>query len=141
MARGYNRVTLLGNLARNPDTVPTNDGKPATKFTVAVNNNWKDKNGDIHESVDFIPVVVWGKMASVCEQYLTKGSQVLVEGRIQVRSYEAKDGSGKRYSTDVISSQVIFLGPRKEKAEKGGEDHTDDNGTYEDQYEGEDIPF
>lgn len=79
-------------------------------------------------------------MASVCEQYLSKGSQVLVEGRIQVRSYEAKDGSGKRYSTDVVSSQVIFLGPRKEKAEKGGEDHADDK-TYEDEYEGEDIPF
>ena len=140
MARGYNRVTLLGNLARNPETVPTNDGKPAIKFAVAVNNNWKDKNGDIHESVDFIPVVVWGKMASVCEQYLSKGSQVLVEGRIQVRSYEAKDGSGKRYSTDVVSSQVIFLGPRKEKAGNVGEEHADDK-TYEDQYEGEDIPF
>jgi len=141
MARGFSKVILVGNLARDPEVRYSNDGNAVAKFAVAVNNNWKDKNGDIHESVDFIPVVVWGKMASVCEQYLSKGSQVLVEGRIQVRSYDAKDGSGKRYSTDVVSSQVIFLGPRKEKAEKIGEDHTDDNGTYEDQYEGEDIPF
>ena len=90
------------------------------RFAVAVNNTWKDKNGDIQQSVDFIPVVVWGPMAENCERYLGKGSPVLVEGRIQVRSYEAKDGTGKRYSTDVIASGVTFLGGNKSDGDRSG---------------------
>jgi len=110
MARGFNKVILMGNLARDPEVRYSVDRKAMARFSVAVNNSWKDKNGDLQESVDFIPVVVWGPMAENCEKYLAKGSRVLVEGRIQVRSYEAKDGSGKRYATDVVASGVTFLG-------------------------------
>lgn len=110
MARGFNKVILMGNLARDPEMRYSSDRRAMARFAVAVNNTWKDKNGDIQQSVDFIPVVVWGPMAENCERYLGKGSPVLVEGRIQVRSYEAKDGSGKRYATDVVASGVTFLG-------------------------------
>jgi single-strand DNA-binding protein len=100
------------------------------RFAVAVNNTWKDRNGELQESVDFIPVVVWGPSAENCERYLKKGSPVLVEGRIQVRSYEAKDGTGKRYSTDVIASGVTFLGSKSENSDRSGSSGPD--AQYED---------
>jgi single-strand DNA-binding protein len=119
MARGFNKVILMGNLARDPEIRYTVDKRAMARFAVAVNNTWKDKNGELQESVDFIPVVVWGPQAENCERYLKKGSPVLVEGRIQVRSYEAKDGSGKRYATDVVAAGVTFLGSKKQDESSG----------------------
>ena len=119
MARDMNKVILLGNLARDPELRYSVEKRAMARFTVAVNNSWKDKSGELQESVDFIPVVVWGPMAENCERYLKKGSRVLVEGRIQVRSYEAKDGSGKRYATDVVASNVGFQGSRSRDDSQG----------------------
>ena len=119
MARGFNKVILMGNLARDPEIRYSVDKKAMARFAVAVNNTWKDKNGEVQESVDFIPVVVWGPQAENCERYLKKGSPVLVEGRIQVRSYEAKDGSGKRYATDVVAAGVTFLGSKRQEESSG----------------------
>ena len=104
MARGFNKVILMGNLARDPEMRYTADRRACAKFAVAVNNTWKDKSGEKQESVDFINIVVFGPMAESCEKYLSKGRPVLVEGRLHTSSYEAKDGTGKRYSTDVIAS-------------------------------------
>ena len=126
MARGFNKVILMGNLARDPEIRYTVDKRAMARFAVAVNNTWKDKNGELQESVDFIPVVVWGPSAENCERYLKKGSPGLVEGRIQVRSYEAKDGSGKRYATDVVASGVTFLGSKRQ--ESGGGSFDNDEG-------------
>ena len=120
MARGYNKVMIMGNLARDPEVRYTASKQAVANFSVAVNKTWKDKNGEYQESVDFIPVVVWGSMAENCERYLKKGSQAFVEGRLQVRSYEAKDGSGKRYATEVVASDVIFLGSKKQDDSHGG---------------------
>ena len=134
MARGFNKVILMGNLARDPEIRYSVDKRAMARFAVAVNNTWKDKNGELQESVDFIPVVVWGPSAENCERYLKKGSPVLVEGRIQVRSYEAKDGTGKRYSTDVVASGVTFLGGNK--ADAG-----DRSGGYAPDTRDEDFPM
>ncbi len=120
MARGFNKVILMGNLARDPEIRYSVDKRAMARFAVAVNNTWKDRNGELQESVDFIPVVVWGPAAENCERYLKKGSPVLVEGRIQVRSYEAKDGSGKRYATDVVASGVTFLGSKRQDESSSG---------------------
>lgn len=116
MARGFNKVILMGNLTRDPETRYGSDRKACTRFAVAVNNTWKDKNGEKQESVDFINVVVFGPMAESCEKYLSKGRPVLVEGCLHTSSYEAKDGTGKRYSTDVVASGVTFLGGNKADA-------------------------
>lgn len=115
MARGFNRVILMGNLARDPEIRYTAGKQAVANFTVAVGRSWKDKNGELQESTDFIPVVVWGSTAENCERYLKKGRPVLVEGRMQVRNYEAKDGSGKRYVTEVVASDVTFLGSRRQE--------------------------
>jgi single-strand DNA-binding protein len=102
-----------------------------------VNQAWKDKNGELQESVDFIPVTVWGATAENCEKYLKKGSRALVEGRIQVRKYEGKDGESK-YATDVVASGVTFLGDGQSR-ESSSEGEKFDGGieNEEDEY----IPF
>lgn len=122
MARGYNKATIMGNLARDPELKFTPGGQAVGNFSVAVNRTWKDKSGEKQEAVDFIPVVVWGATAENCDKYLKKGSPALVEGRIQTRSYEAKDGSGKRYVTEIVASDVVFLGNGKRDGDQNDEE-------------------
>ena len=117
MARGFNKVVLMGNLARDPEIRYTVDKRAWVRFTVAVGYSWKNKNGEYQDGADFVPVVVWGPLADRCGRYLKKGSAVLVEGKIKVRSYEARDGSGKKYSTDVEANEVMFVGAKKTAGE------------------------
>jgi single-strand DNA-binding protein len=112
--RGYNRVILIGNVSRDPELRYTLSKRAYVRFSVAVGYSWKDQNGEVKESVDFIPVVAWGPLAEFCGKYLRKGTGILVEGRIQTGSYEAKDGSGKRYTTDVLASTVQFVGAKRD---------------------------
>lgn len=107
---GFNRAIIAGNLTKDPEVRYTVNKKAFARFTVAVNNNFKNANGEVQESTDYINVVVWGNQAENCGKYLKKGRPVLVEGRIQTSSFEAKDGSGKRYMTEINASNVIFLG-------------------------------
>ena len=107
--RGFNRVIIAGNLARDPDIRRTLNKKTFARFTVVVNSRYKDNNGEYQETADYISVVAWGAWAETCEKYLKKGSPVLVEGSIRTGSYEAKDGS-KRYTTDVNMTNMIMLG-------------------------------
>ena len=108
--RGYNKVIILGNLTRDPDVRYTVNKRVYARFNVAVNYRYKDSNGEYKDGVDYVPVVVWGTTAENVGKYLKKGSGVFVEGRIQTSSYDAKDGSGKRYSTDVLADNVQFIG-------------------------------
>jgi len=127
--KGYNKVILLGNVSRDPELRYTLNKRAYVRFSVAVGYSWKDQNGEMKENVDFVPVVSWGPLAEFCGKYLKKGSGVLVEGRIQTGSYEAKDGSGKRYTTDVLASTVQFVGAKKEDG--GGKNYN--NGIRETQ--------
>ena len=122
MARGFNKVILMGNLARDPEVRYTVDKRTWVRFSVAVSYSWKNKNGEFQEGADFVPVVVWGPKAEFCSRYLKKGSSVLIEGRIKVRSYDAKDGSGKKYSTDVEADNIQLAGAKRsgEGEEPGG---------------------
>ncbi|MCL1876016.1 MAG: single-stranded DNA-binding protein [Synergistaceae bacterium] len=112
--RGFNKAILIGNVSRDPDLRYTLNKRAYVRFTVAVGYSWKDQNGELKENTDFISVVAWGPLAEFCGKYLKKGTGVLVEGRIQTGSYEAKDGSGKRYTTDILASTVQFVGAKKE---------------------------
>jgi single-strand DNA-binding protein len=113
MSRGFNKVVLMGNLARDPEVRYTVDKRAWVRFTVAVGFSWKNKNGEYQEGTDFIPITAWGALAERCGRYLKKGSSVLVEGKIKVRSYEARDGGGKKYTTDVAADEVQFVGPKR----------------------------
>lgn len=111
--RGFNKAIVMGNLSRDPELRYTVNKRAFIRFTVAVNYSWKDQNGEFKESADFVPVVAWGPLAENCSKYLRKGSGVFVEGRIQTGSYDAKDGSGKRYTFDVLASTIQFVGAKR----------------------------
>ncbi|MEO6776799.1 MAG: single-stranded DNA-binding protein [Kofleriaceae bacterium] len=109
MAGGVNKVILVGNLGADPDMRYTPSGQGVCELRVATSESWNDKNGQRQERVEWHRIVVWGKRAEVCSKYLAKGRQVYVEGRIQTRTYDDKDGN-KRYITEVIANDVQFLG-------------------------------
>jgi single-strand DNA-binding protein len=104
-----NKVILVGNLGKDPEVRFTANGQAIAKFPVATAEKWKDQQGQMQERTEWHNVVVWGKQAEACGQYLSKGRQVFVEGRIQTRSYDDKDGN-KRYITEIVAQVVRFLG-------------------------------
>lgn len=118
--RGFNRAIIAGNLTRDPEVRYTVNKRAYARFTVAVNSRYKDANGEYQESADYINVVAWGNWAETCGKYLKKGSPVLIEGRIQTGSYDAKDGSGKRYTTEINMSSMIMLSSREGGDNSGG---------------------
>ncbi|MEZ4368977.1 MAG: single-stranded DNA-binding protein [Kofleriaceae bacterium] len=109
MAGGVNKVILLGNLGADPDMRYTPSGQGVCELRVATNESWNDKNGQRQERTEWHRVVVWGKRAEVVSKYLSKGRQVYIEGRIQTRSYDDKEGV-KRYITEIIANDVQFIG-------------------------------
>ncbi len=119
MARGFNKAIIIGNLARDPEIRYTASGTAVARLVVAVNRQWRGQNGEAHEEVDFIPAVVWGTQAENCDRYLRKGSAILVEGRISVRSYEGRDGQ-KRYATEIVAQAIQFLGGGRKDEDASG---------------------
>lgn len=104
-----NKAMVIGNLTRDPEMKALPSGIKVTNFSVATNRTWKDKNGAKQESTDFHNVVTFGRQAEIVAQYMKKGSSILVEGRMQTRSWDA-DG-GKKYRTEIIADTIQF-GPR-----------------------------
>ncbi len=109
---GVNKVILIGNLGRDPEIRYSQQGTAIVNFSIATSEEWKDNQGQKQERTEWTRVVVFGKMAEVCEKYLSKGRQVYVEGKLRTSSYE-KDGQ-THYSTDVIASTVQFLGSKQD---------------------------
>lgn len=118
MAASLNKIFLIGNLTRDPELRYIPSGQAVATFSVAVNRVYTLQSGEKKEDVSFINVVVWGRRAEVCGEYLSKGSPVFVEGRLQSRSWEDQSGQ-KRYALEVIAMSVQFLG-RGGVAPKGG---------------------
>jgi single-strand DNA-binding protein len=114
-----NKAILVGNLGRDPEVRQLPTGNAVANFTLATSESYNDRNGARQERTDWHNIVVYGKQAELCGQYLKKGRQCYVEGRLQTREYEAKDGSGKRYRTEIIAQRVQFLGGRGAAAGDG----------------------
>ena len=107
-----NKVILVGNLGRDPEIRYTQSGTAVANFTLASSERWKDKNtGEMQDRTEWHRIVVWGKLAEICSQYLSKGRQVYIEGRLQTREWEDKDGN-KRYTTEVVANEMKMLGSR-----------------------------
>ncbi|MGB2599827.1 MAG: single-stranded DNA-binding protein [Candidatus Omnitrophota bacterium] len=117
MAASLNKVFLMGNLTRDPELRYVPSGAAVANFTVAVNRPYKDSTGEKKEEVSFIRVVVWGKMAEICGEYLSKGRPVLVEGRMKSRAWEDQSGQ-KRSTLEVVANSVQFLGSRTAKQQE-----------------------
>lgn len=112
-----NKIILSGRLTKEPKVDQTPTGKTVATFSIAVDRPFTAKDGK--KEADFINIVVWNKTAELCGNYLDKGSRVLVEGRLQIRSYDGKDGK-KKYVTEVISDRVEFI-DRKNSSQQGGQ--------------------
>ncbi|MGZ3699271.1 MAG: single-stranded DNA-binding protein [Bdellovibrionota bacterium] len=104
-----NKVILVGRLGQNPEVKYTPSGAAVANFSVATNESWTDKAGAKQERTEWHRIVVWGKLAELCSQYLSKGRQCYVEGRLQTRQWQDKDGQTK-YTTEVNAQTVQFLG-------------------------------
>ncbi|OIO19147.1 MAG: single-stranded DNA-binding protein [Candidatus Magasanikbacteria bacterium CG_4_9_14_0_2_um_filter_41_10] len=141
-----NRATILGRLTRDPELRSTTSGKTVATLSVATNRVWSDQSGQKQEQSEFHNCVLWGKLADIAGQYLSKGRRVYVEGRIQTRDWVGADGV-KKYRTELVADNLIMLdGPRgtgSAPAAGSGDDSMppmDDN-TGDDEIKVEDIPF
>jgi single-strand DNA-binding protein len=108
MAKGFNKVILMGNLTRDPETRTTPNGQSVTNFSLAVNRTWKGQDGQTQEAVSYIDCVAWGRTGEVIAQYMQKGRPILVSGRLDQRSWE-QDGN-KRSKVEVIVEDFNFVG-------------------------------
>ena len=132
-----NKIILMGRLVRDPEVRYTQTGKVVCQFTLAVDRPFSNQEGQ--READFIPVIVWGKQAELCGNSLTKGQRALIEGRLQIRSYDAKDGS-KRWVTEVIANNFEFV---ERKGDFAGHGAAADNGANKSDMEsfGSAVPF
>ena len=109
MAKGFNKVILMGNLTRDVEMRTTSGGQSVANFSLAVSRSWKGQDGQQQEQTSFINCVAWGKVGEIIEQYVKKGSPLLVSGRLDQRSYEDKDGN-KRQAVEVVVEDFNFVG-------------------------------
>ena len=116
---GVNKVILVGNLGANPEMRFTQGGQAVANLRLATTERWTDKNGQKQEATEWHRVVVWGKQAEIMGQYLTKGRQVYVEGKIRTRQWQDQQGQ-KRYSTEVVAQNIQMLGSRDGAGGAGG---------------------
>ncbi len=111
MSRGLNKVQIIGHLGRDPEMRYTPSGRPVTTFTVAVSRSWNTVDGERHNETEWFNVVAWGNLAEICKQYLNKGQQVYIEGRLQTRRWDDKEGV-KHTSVEVVANEMMMLGER-----------------------------
>jgi len=113
MSRGLNKVMVIGHLGRDPEMRYTPSGRPVTTFTAAVSRSWNTADGERRTETEWFNIVAWGNLAEICKQYLHKGQQVYIEGRLQTRRWEDKEGQ-KHISVEVVANEMMMLGDRRE---------------------------
>ncbi len=118
---GVNKVILVGNLGKDPELRNTTSGTSVCEFSIATGERWQGKDGQMQERTEWHRIVVWGKLGENCAKFLSKGRQVFLEGRLQTRSWEDKDGN-KRYTTEIVARDVQFLGGGSGGGGGGGND-------------------
>lgn len=141
-----NRVILLGRLGQDPELSYTPSSQAVCKFTLATSETWTDKSGQKQEKVEWSRIVVWGKLAEICNQYLKKGRQAFVEGKLSTRSWDDKEGV-KHYVTEINATTVEFIGEGKDKHEASKTSEEPKNEpqkappVVDERFTSEDIPF
>src|SRR5262245_35845032 len=112
MARGINKVILIGNLGQDPESRTTPGGTTVTNIRIATSESWRDKqSGEMKENTEWHSIVLWNKLGEIAAEYLRKGSQVYIEGRLQTRKWQDKQGND-RYTTEIVASEMQMLGGR-----------------------------
>jgi single-strand DNA-binding protein len=113
---GVNKVILVGHLGSDPEIRYTTGGTPVGNFRMATTERWVSKNGERGERTEWHRIVVWGKLAEICAEYLVKGKQVYIEGRLQTRQWQDKEGA-KRFTTEVTANNMVMLGKAGDRVE------------------------
>jgi single-strand DNA-binding protein len=134
MSRGLNKVLLIGNVGRDPEMRYTPAGRPVTTFTIATSRSWTMSDGEKRTETEWFNVVAWGNLAEVCKQFLTKGQQAYIEGRLQTRRWEDSEGV-KHNNVEIVANEMMMLGERRD-ANHG---HTGENADVNE--EEEKFPF
>ncbi len=151
--KSLNKATLLGNTGKDAEVRYTNNGKAVASFTIATNESWKDQSGATQERTTWHNIVAWGGLAEVCGNYVKKGKQIYVEGRIENRSYDDKDGV-KKYISEIVLTDMILLGGNDrggsssngERSYGGAPQHTNEQmaspaGEFDQSVPDADLPF
>ena len=133
-----NKVILVGNLGRAPEIRTTPSGQNVASFSLATNRRWKDRDGNRQEQTEWHNIVCWGRLAEIAGQYLDKGKQLYVEGRLQTRSWEDKQSGEKKYRTEIVCENFQMLGQKGDGGSSWSGDQQDDQGGGG---EDDDIPF
>jgi len=120
MSRGLNKVMVIGHLGKDPEMRYTPSGRPVTTFTVAVSRSWNTADGERRTETEWFNIVAWGNLAEICKQYLYKGQQIYIEGRLQTRRWEDKEGQ-KHTSVEVVANEMMMLGDRRDNSNQSQE--------------------
>lgn len=134
-----NKATIIGNITRDPELKALPTGMKVCSFSIATNRVWKDTNGAKQEAVEYHNIVVFGKQAESTAQYMKKGSQILVEGRIQTRSWEDKNSGEKKYRTEIVAENVQFGSKLNSKSESQEVEDKEPTVKLDEEYPDEDI--
>ena len=137
---GVNKVILLGNLGKDPEIKRLDNGRVVANFSLATGEVYKNKDGDKITNTEWHNIVLWSPLAEIAENYLKKGSQVYIEGKISNRSYEDKEGV-KKYISEVVGREITLLGKPTSLEDKSGEPGNGNNNEPEIKGENDDLPF
>jgi len=139
-----NKAIILGNLGADPEQRTTQNGTTVSTFSVATTERWTGKDGQKQEQTEWHRIVAFGRLAEICGQYLSKGSRVYIEGRIQTRQWEDQSGN-KRYTTEIVAKEMKMLDSRQDKLQinnpQDGQVIVDDPTTVTGQVSDDDVPF
>ena len=124
MAKSVNKVILIGNLGKDPELRYTPSGTAVASFSLATNERYKDKEGNWQDRTEWHKIVAWQRLAEIAGEYLKKGRTCYIEGRLQTRSWDDKESGQKKYSTEIVASDLVLLGGQGQG--QGGRDHDDE---------------
>ena len=133
MSRGLNKVMIIGHLGHDPEMRYTPSGKPVTTFKVATSRTWNSSDGERHIETEWFNVVTWGNLAEICKQYLTKGQQVYIEGRLQTWRWEDSENV-KHTSIEIVANEMMMLGDRRDTGSAQAESAPPEEDQIDDEY-------
>jgi single-strand DNA-binding protein len=145
MAGSLNKVMLIGNVGRDPEMRYTQGGEPVTTFSLATNRRTRGPDQQWHDETEWHNVVAWSKLAEQCNEYLTKGRKVYIEGRLQTRSWDGQDGQ-KKFRTEIVANQMLMLDTQRQREDGFGDDRMAPVGAgagadHDNQIDLDDTPF
>ncbi len=140
-----NKAMLIGNVTKDPEMRTTPNGQSVTSFSIATNSQWTDASGQRQERAEFHNLVAWGKLAETCTKYLKRGSKIYAEGRLQTRSWDDPQGTGKKYRTEIVLETMIMLDRATQSSDQGVPQEPQQSAPPDegpaDEIRVEDIPF